>query len=449
MAQGNKEQENYENVNRGNENTSKEVHTQNKYSLPYGLCAKYGIYLSSNATPTDAWNALKGVGIKPSDVYKDLQEDGKVDIKPTGEKVVESKSKTKKLLKEGQPKKAKTLEEEVKDLTPAEKAQILYDYNKKTYGVDIANQSNLSVSVAADTFDMHYGTHQALTEYVNNYLGFAGENGGESKENDTSLKTETKTEKQESKVFAHDAYTKKRKSNALNSEDPKVYDKMARKKTFETWKNLTLPQKEAVVDYTSSYSKYNEPLRGIEYGTSKYKGEGNVDLETIGMSYGGYKKGEIKKRIDALTNAINQSSYDKDVVLRRGTNYTGMDNFFKGVSMDTLKYGTQAELEKALIGNTYSDGGFMSCGSTKGKGFSGNIKFSIYAPKGTKMLYVEPVSSYGAKYGVNWQGQEQTSFNHENETILQRGSSFRVTEVKRFKDGNMYVRMEVVNQKEF
>ncbi len=42
--------------------------------LPFGLCAKYGIYLPSTATPRDAWNALKNkTGMAPEDFYRDLR----------------------------------------------------------------------------------------------------------------------------------------------------------------------------------------------------------------------------------------------------------------------------------------------------------------------------------------------------------------------------------------
>lgn len=42
--------------------------------LPFGLCAKYGIYLPSTATPRDAWNALKNkTGMTPEDFYRDLR----------------------------------------------------------------------------------------------------------------------------------------------------------------------------------------------------------------------------------------------------------------------------------------------------------------------------------------------------------------------------------------
>lgn len=44
--------------------------------LPFGLCAKYHIALPSNATPRDAWNALRrGVGLTPDKVYAELKKE--------------------------------------------------------------------------------------------------------------------------------------------------------------------------------------------------------------------------------------------------------------------------------------------------------------------------------------------------------------------------------------
>ena len=48
--------------------------------LPFGLCKRYGITLPDNATPRDAWNALKGRGISRWEVYEKIS--GKE--KPTG-----------------------------------------------------------------------------------------------------------------------------------------------------------------------------------------------------------------------------------------------------------------------------------------------------------------------------------------------------------------------------
>ena len=49
-----------------------------KYSLPFGLCKKYGIPIGKNWTPRDAWAALKGKGVV-SDVsgeYDELDKTG-------------------------------------------------------------------------------------------------------------------------------------------------------------------------------------------------------------------------------------------------------------------------------------------------------------------------------------------------------------------------------------
>lgn len=46
--------------------------------LPFGLCKKYGISLPANATPRDAWTALKNkTGLSPQDFYDKLKGDGK------------------------------------------------------------------------------------------------------------------------------------------------------------------------------------------------------------------------------------------------------------------------------------------------------------------------------------------------------------------------------------
>lgn len=45
--------------------------------LPFGLCERFGIALPKNATPRDAWNALKGeIGITPQKAYDDLKDNG-------------------------------------------------------------------------------------------------------------------------------------------------------------------------------------------------------------------------------------------------------------------------------------------------------------------------------------------------------------------------------------
>ena len=99
----------------------------------------------------------------------------------------------------------------------------------------------------------------------------------------------------------------------------------------------------------------------------------------------------------------------------------------------------------ALEGKTKTEHAFTSCGSAKGQGFSGYI-FRIYCPKGTKMMYAEPFSHFGAGQKRKWDGKKpQVSFGYEDETIIQRETTYRITKVE--KVGNkLAFEMEVFEQ---
>ena len=238
--------------------------------------------------------------------------------------------------------------------------------------------------------------------------------------------------------FGPDAYSQERKDKALWSDDKRYVDSLMRGPTGEAWNKGTKKEHEAIVEYTSSYSKFNEPLRGIEYGTSRYLGVGKTDLGA------GYKKNG--PALNAMTDMIDKCSYPHDMWLQRGCGYNGMDKFFQ-CSPELLRNGSQKELEQALLGTTPTEYGFMSMGSAKGQGFSGNILMNIYAPSGTKMMYAEPFSHYGG-HDYNWDGKsKQSHFGGEFETIMQQGTQFRVTKVeRRGRSGTIYVDLEVINQ---
>ena len=238
--------------------------------------------------------------------------------------------------------------------------------------------------------------------------------------------------------FTPDAYSKERKDKALWSDDKRYVDSMMRGPTGEAWNKGTQKEHAAIVEYTASYSKFNEPLRGIEYGTSRYLGVGKTDLNA-----GSKRNGSA---LNAMTDMIDKCSYKHDMWLQRGCGFGGMDKFFQ-CSADLLRNGTQKELEQALLGTTPTEYGFMSMGSAKGQGFSGSILMNIYAPAGTKMMYAEPFSHYGG-HDYNWDGKStQSHFGSEFETIMQQGTQFRITKIeRRGRSGTIYVDLEVINQ---
>lgn len=64
-----------ENYNTEEAEDQEQLRGSGNTGLPFGLCAKYGIHLPRNATPRDAWNALKDkTGLTPEQVYRDLRE---------------------------------------------------------------------------------------------------------------------------------------------------------------------------------------------------------------------------------------------------------------------------------------------------------------------------------------------------------------------------------------
>lgn len=244
--------------------------------------------------------------------------------------------------------------------------------------------------------------------------------------------------------FGPEAYTQERKDKALWSTDKAKVDSVIRARTGEVWRQASDSEKDAIFEYTQSFSKFNEPLRGIEYGTNRYLGVGKTDLDTSRRNGG---------RLNAMTDMIDKCSYDTDMWLQRGCRWTGMDKFFR-CDMHMLQYGSQQQLEQELLGKTVTEYGFMSMGSAKGQGFSGNVLLNIYAPAGTKMMYAEPFSYYGRNKngnmnklsGKRWNGKTtQPSYGSEFETIMQQGTEFRVTKVEKT-HSQLYVDIEVIGQ---
>lgn len=228
--------------------------------------------------------------------------------------------------------------------------------------------------------------------------------------------------------FRKSNYTKAHLDNAVWCESMEESKKKFDAQALAVWASAKPEEQEAISKYTSSYSKFNEPLRGIEYGTGKYKGVGSIDFENIGSNgYGNLKPGEARDLITNMTNYIDRSAFDEDVWLQRGCNYKGMDKFLN-LSKPLLDYSLD-ELKAEILGTKVTEHGFMSCGAAKGTGFNDKpIIFNIYAPAGTKMAYAPNFSA----------------FKKENEMILQRGTQFRVAKIEENPDGGFFIDLEVV-----
>lgn len=223
--------------------------------------------------------------------------------------------------------------------------------------------------------------------------------------------------------FDADAYSQARKDAAVWAKNTKDADDILRAKCGEVWRNATDEEKNAIFGYTSSYHNINEPLRGLTY-------YGSAADTQLGLD-----------RIPLMESIINKSYYDKDIWLQRGGGMVELKKY----GLSNYASATDAEI-MALVGKEGTEGAFTSAGVAKGKGLGGNVITNIYAPRGTKMMYAEPYSSFGNGSGRSWDGiAKQSTFGSESEIILQRGTTFRVTKVE--KSGNTwYIHVEVINQ---
>jgi hypothetical protein len=241
-------------------------------------------------------------------------------------------------------------------------------------------------------------------------------------------------------------FSQERKDAAFWAKTPKKADNALRDVCGEVWRNATKAEREAIYDYTSGSGGFNRPLRGYDGSWNNFKGVGKVPLGNEGKA----------SAIENMTKLIDRSKYNFDVWLQRGIETPHGAAEFLGISEDNLRHWSQAELQRNLVDKDVmrTDYGFVSCGSTRGKGFSGYI-FNIYCPKGTKMMYAEPFSNYGHGDKLHWDWDsiskhldgmsEQSSFGYEDETIIQRGTTFRVIKIEK-KGTEIFFDVEVVEQ---
>ena len=230
-------------------------------------------------------------------------------------------------------------------------------------------------------------------------------------------------------------YSDARKEAALWAQTPREADDVLRETCGDVWRKASKAEKDAIYAYTQGSGGFNRPLRGHDGYWGSFKGVGKVDLNNEGRG----------AAIQHMTNLINRSTYDRDIWLQRGIETAEGAASFLGVPVEALKKWPLKKLETALKKDPKIEHAFASCGSAKGQGFSGYI-FRIYCPKGTKMMYAEPFSHYGAGDKRKWDGKKaQASFGYEDETIIQRGTTFRITKVE--KAGNkLAFEMEVIEQ---
>lgn len=236
--------------------------------------------------------------------------------------------------------------------------------------------------------------------------------------------------------FSDDDFSQERKDAAVwDTGNGQTFDNVMRGISGKVWQGLSVNGKSALYEYTGSgYRSINNFLRKPDH-------DGQSEEIQHKMRY----------RIGQITKAISQSQAPKDMWVQRGIPLKNLKRLF-GISDEQFNKaesnGMSSLLDAIKSSSPYGqDEGFMSCGSTKGHGFSSSdVILNIYCPKGTQMLYAEPFSAFGNGGKKSWDGtSKQSWFSSENETILQRGTKLVPTKITK-SGGKYYVDVEVIGQ---
>lgn len=274
-------------------------------------------------------------------------------------------------------------------------------------------------------------------------------------------------------TFTPDMYTDEAKAAAKRFTSKYDADEFHRPQLDKVWKQTSEYEHYSVWEYTQNSNPINKSLSGYHdsWDRSDFLGLGNTDLghednwrsfetKTFSKKFGVDGHKDYKKVVQNLTTAIDKSEMADSVFLVRGSGKGGFAGLLEGNllsyddAMRLINSGDANKIKAVLEGQTFTNHSFTSTGIASGTGFDGEVKYEIFAPKGTHAIYAEPASYYGDTVGMKEKlykvGQSYSSVGDEAEVILQRGTDFRITEVV-VDDyyGNITVKMEVVNQPDY
>lgn len=272
--------------------------------------------------------------------------------------------------------------------------------------------------------------------------------------------------------FTPDMYTDEAKAAAKSFTSADAADKFHRKYLDSIWNEGTEYEHYSVWEYTQNSNPINKSLSGYhdDWSRSSFKGLGKTDLghednwrsfdtKTFDKKFGVNGHKDYKSVVQNLTTMIDKSELPDSVYLVRGSDKNGLAGLLEGnlLSFDDAKSllnsGDAGKIKSALEGQVFTNHSYMSTGIAKGTGFSGEVSYEVFAPKGTHAIYAEPASYYGNTVGMKEKlykvGQSYSSIGREAEVIIQRGTDFRITDVAVDGRGCVSIKMEVVNQPDY
>ena len=270
--------------------------------------------------------------------------------------------------------------------------------------------------------------------------------------------------------FSEDMYSDAEKKKAKKFDRRVEADKYYRKILDKQWTSLTEHEKYSIWQYTENSHPFNRSLSGYKehWDRSHFVGIGNVPLGyEDGYRYIGpdaFKKfaksdGHVdyKKATQSLTNAIEKTGMEDSCIVFRKSGSDGLAGLIEGDlfsyndAMSIIRSRNVSEAKKAFVGQTFTNHAFTSTGMAKDFSWSGNVYYNIFCPEGTKAMYSEPQSNFGgtASSRIYKVGDSYSYVGSEAEVILQRGTQFRVTDIRFVGYDGVEIDMEVVGQPDY
>lgn len=143
----------------------------------------------------------------------------------------------------------------------------------------------------------------------------------------------------------------------------------------DAWINAPVEERKAIIDYTGSWSE--EMIKDRAFG----------------------RDNERVKRLDSLLDKI---TLKEDLVLRSGQDFCVTGFIFGSDFESVLRTEDILELNKRFAGAKGVNNAYLSTSYNERGGFSKDIEFHIFAPKGTNGMVANQVSRCGERRGVEW-----------------------------------------------
>ena len=148
----------------------------------------------------------------------------------------------------------------------------------------------------------------------------------------------------------------------------------------------------------------------------------------------------MTNKVNAMTEELAKNKLTEPTILRRGVGYETMASMF-GMSYDEVEKlaMTPEKFKDTFLDSVGVDNGFGSCGTAPGTGFMKQFDFEIYCPEGTEAVFANPWSTH----------KSYTKGSGEFETIVQRGSAYKITGIESKPYGKFKIKCEIVAQRQF